>query len=213
MFTILTNKILRWGTPDPAYDWIMYGHLVNEGGNLILVDPPVVPQLLDNLRRLGKIKAVVLTTLDHSRGSAYIVEKTGASLFIPDQTADDVDPSALSLLEEVKDYETYAEGKVAGLTAFRLKTAGDRNIGMPSMKEYALLTKEGELMVGDFASVSPTGKIQVAPEWYPSDGKPSPFSEGRMIFKEVVKRSEAMSLVSSHGGYLLGNLQDVVENI
>lgn len=213
MFTVLSKKILRWGTPDPAYDWFMYGHIVNEDGRLVLIDPPVVPNLLENARRLGKIEAIVLTTLDHSRGSGYIVGKTGINLYVPEQTADDVDPSALRLLEEVKDYETYKEGKVAGLTAFSLRTAGKRSIGMPSMNECALLTRDGELMVGDFASVSPTGEIQVAPEWFPSDSKPVPFDEGREIFKEVVQKSGASSLISSHGGYVLGKLQEVAESL
>ncbi len=213
MFTILSKKLLRWGTPDPAYDWMMYGHAVLDEGGLILIDPPVIPGLLLNTGRLGKIDSVVLTTLDHSRGSAFIVKKTGAKLFVPDQTADDVDPMALRLLGEVKDYETYSEGEVAGLSSFRLKTGGNRNIGVPSMNEFALLTRENELMVGDFVSVSPEGKIMVAPEWYPSDEPAIPFTEGRQIFKEVVKRSGARSLVSSHGDCLLGNLQDAIKTI
>lgn len=213
MFTVLTNKLFRWGTPDPAYDWFMYGHLLVEGNSLTLIDPPVVPGLLENLRRMGEIEAIILTTLDHSRGAAYLVEKTGARLHVPDQTAEDVDPAAFRLLEEVKEHETYNEGEVSGLTAFRLKTAGNRSIGMPSMNEFALLTNDGELMIGDFASVSQTGKIKVAPEWFPSDGKAKTFSEGRRIFRETVEKSGARSLVSSHGSYVLEDLQTAIEDL
>lgn len=213
MFTVINSNLLRWGTPDPAYDWFMFGHVVIDEGKVVLVDPPLIPGLIGNIKRLGHIEAVVLTTLDHSRGSAYIVEKTGAKLYVPEQTADDVDPLALRLLEEVKEHETYSGGRVANLTAFRLKTDGNRSIGMPSMNEFALLTNNGDMLVGDFASVSADGEIKVAPEWFPSESSPTPFTEGRQIFKRVVKETGAHSLISSHGEFVLGNLQDLVNSL
>lgn len=208
MFTPIRKDLFRWGTPDPDYDWMMFGHVIVGEEGCVLVDPPHVPGLLDNVLRMGKLESVILTTLDHSRGSAYIVEKTGASLLIPDQTSDDVDPMAMRLLKQVKDHETYREGKVLGITAHRLKVDGDRSIGMPSMNEFALLTDHGELLVGDFVTASADGMVLPAPEWFPSDKQPQQYVDGRKKFSSLVETTGAVSLLTSHGDFILGNLQE-----
>lgn len=141
MFNPIGKNLFRWGTPDPAYDWMMYGHVIFRKNAIVLVDPPIVPGLVQHLGRMGKTVSIVLTTLDHSRGSAYLAEKTGTKLFVTDQTENEVDSASMRLLEQVKDYEKYADGEVAGLTAFNLKTDGNHRIGMPSMNEFALCTQ------------------------------------------------------------------------
>lgn len=72
MFTPARNEILRWGTPDPVGDWIMEGHLIDNDGKLIIIDPPLVPGLLESMKRIGKVEAVLLTTLDHTRVETVI---------------------------------------------------------------------------------------------------------------------------------------------
>lgn len=213
MFYPVSGNVFRWGTPDPTYDWMMYGYLILGDDGITLIDPPLIPDFLENVKLLGTLKSIVLTTLDHSRGSAYIVEKTGATLYVPDQSVDDIDPVNFKLKDEVKEHVVYKEGNISRLTAFRLKTRGDRSVGVPSMNEFALLTENGELMVGDFASVSMSGKIKVVPEWYPSIPQAKPFPEGIRKFRETVKRSGAKSLLTSHGGIVKGNLQEVIEDI
>ncbi len=208
MFTPVRNELFRWGTPDPESDWMMYGHLAVGEEGCILFDPPLIPGLLETAKRLGEIKAVVLTTLDHTRGAAHIVRKTGADLYLPDQEPSDVNPVAFNIQKEVENFKTYSEGKIIGFSAFRLKVGGNRDIGMPSMNEFAILTSHKELIVGDFVSASPDGEVLVAPEWFPSDPPASAYREGREKFKRLVEETGAKTLLTSHGNYILGTLKE-----
>ncbi len=213
MFVPISRKLFRWGTPDPQSDWMMFGHLLVRHEGCILFDPPLVPALLESASRLGRIEAVVLTTLDHSRAAAHIVRKTGAKLYLPDQQASDVDPMSLRIQQEVPEHIRYMEGRLLDLQAFRLKVSGNRDIGMPSMNEFAFLTGNKELVVGDFVSASAEGLVLVAPEWFPSDKPLVPYEEGRIKFKELVRKTGALSLLPSHGHMLLKNLQEAANRL
>lgn len=72
--------VLRYGTPDPEGDWIMYGYVLESQGEITLIDPPVIPGLLADLERIGKVKTVILTTTGRTRGAKYIALKTGVEL-------------------------------------------------------------------------------------------------------------------------------------
>ena len=76
MFTPVRKDVWRWGTPDPEGDWIMYGHLIVRDGKCVLIDPPLVPDLIESVDRIGKLEGVVLTTLDHTRGVKHICKET-----------------------------------------------------------------------------------------------------------------------------------------
>lgn len=213
MFTPIRKDLFRWGTPDPESDWIMFGHVLSSEDGCILFDPPLLPGLLDAVSRMGKIHAVVLTTLDHSRAAAHIVKKTGAKLYLPDQQPSDVSPYALHIQEDVSDFERYSEGNLLGLKAFRLKVKENHEIGMPSMNEFAILTDHKELIVGDFVTGSMGGRVLVAPEWFPLDSPPAPYNDARNEFRKLVVNTGANSLLTSHGFCILQNLQDAVTKL
>ncbi len=213
MFIPVRRNVFRWGTPDPESDFIMFGHLIVGESGCILVDPPMVPDLLDYIGRLGKVEAVILTTHDHTRGAAHIAEQTGATLYLPDQTIDDVSPRAMDIHEQVSGYERYAEGNVLSFRAYRLKVDGDRRNGMPSMNEFALFTDRKELIVGDFAVGSEDGNLLVAPEWFPGSSRYPPYGTGRKLFKDLVRKTGATSLLASHGQDLFGNLGEQAEKL
>ncbi len=213
MFTPIRKELFRWGTPDPESDWMMFGHVLLSHNGCIIFDPPLIPGLIDAISRLGKPKSVILTTLDHTRGAAYIVHKTGADLYLPDQDPSDVNPIAFNIKKEVKDFWTYSEGKILELDAFRLKVRENYDIGMPSMNEFAVLTDHKELIVGDFVSASTEGRILVAPEWFPSDKPLSPYPEGRKEFRMLAEKTGAKSLLTSHGNYVMGYLQEEVRKL
>ncbi len=211
MFTPVRRDLFRWETPDPESDWMMVGHFIARDSGCVLVDPPLVPGLLEAVKRIGKVEGVVLTTLDHSRGAAYIAKKTGARLYVPDQSPDDIDPRALRILKEIADHERYGSGKVLGLKVFRLSVPENRDIGMPSMNEFALLTDHKELITGDFVCGSPEGRILVAPEWFPTETPSSAYPLAQTEFRSLVRKAEAVSLLSSHGSDIIGTLQKELE--
>lgn len=162
---------------------------------------------------MGKLQAVVLTTLDHSRAAAHIVKKTGATLYLPDQQPSDVSPYALHIQEDVTDFQRYHEGDILGMKAFRLRVKENHAIGMPSMNEFAILTDHKELIVGDFVTGSKDGRILVAPEWFPSDTPNKPYNEARNEFKKLVENTGASALITSHGHCLFQGLQEASRKI
>src|SRR5207245_11701632 len=85
MFSPVRRDVFRWGTPDPEGDWIMVGHLFVRNSEIILIDPPLIPGLIESVARMGKPKAIILTSQNHTRGSKYIREKTGATVNVPDK--------------------------------------------------------------------------------------------------------------------------------
>lgn len=207
MFTPVRKNILRWGTPDPEGDWIMYGHLVFDGKKCTMVDPPLVPGLLDSVNRIGKLEAIILTTLDHTRGAKYISEKTGATLFIPPQDKSlAVDPEAVLAQKEIKDFQKYDTKEIQGLRPYRITVENKKTDKEPWMDEFALLTDHKEMIAGDIAIGTSDGKIFLAPEWFPHDPPHQRYSPAEDIFSKIVRESGATSLLASHGENVYGTL-------
>ncbi len=213
MFTPVRKDVWRWGTPDPEGNWIMYGHMILREGKCVLVDPPLVPDLIEYVQRIGKLEAVVLTTLDHTRGVNYICERTGAMPFIPDQPADAVDPCALAILKQLKDYQTYGEKKdILGMKPFRIVVEGKEGI-QPKIEEFALLTENRELIVGDIAIGTEDRRVVIAPEWYPYLPPRKSYASAIREFSNVVRNSQADVLLASHGMDIYGGLQELVPHV
>lgn len=212
MFTTVNRNILRWGTPDPEGDWMMFGHLLMGDEGLLLIDPPLVPDLLKMINRLGRIDAVMLTTLDHTRGARYIAEKTGADLYIPDlMHSKAFDPDEILRQKGIKNFSKYGEEKVYGISPLRVTVEAESGHDMPYMDEFALLTGSGYLIVGDIAIGTPNGHISVAPEWFPEDPPYERWDPAVRKFLETVRHSKAHSLLASHGHSIYGNLQETAE--
>ncbi len=211
MFTAAGRNILRWGTPDPEGDWMMEGHILIREDSRIVIDPPLVPGLLDSIERLGKLEAVILTTLDHTRGAKFISKKTGARLLLPDQDESlSVNPGAIIEQKEIREFEKYSEGEVYGMKAFRLKIEGERTSEIPWMDEYSLLTRERQLIVGDIAIGDSRERLVLAPEWFPHDPPHKPYEPARREFSRLVREAGAETLLASHGCNLYGTLGRLV---
>lgn len=212
MFIPVRNNLFRWGTPDPEMDETMYGHLIIEDGKCILIDPPYVPGLIEGVERLGRIEAVIITTLDHTRGAEYIRRKTGAGLYIPEQMKSmTIDPEFYIIKTGIKNYEKYGHDPIFGLRPFRLTVEGLSRETEPYMDEYAFLTDHKELIVGDIAVGTMDNRLLIAPEWFPIPDEPHPPAHD--AFREIAMESGAASLLSSHGLSIYGNLQDIVRQI
>lgn len=214
MLVPIRRNLLRWGTPDPEGNWMMYGHLLIEGEKTIIVDPPMVPHLISSISRLGDLEAVILTTAAHIRGSKYICSVTGATLYIPNQVKSaDVDPDFVIEVKNIQGFVKYRENTIFGLKPIRMFVKGDRKGDVPWVDEYALLTDHNELIVGDIAIGTPEGTLKLAPEWFPSINALKPQESVHLEFKRIVRKIGAKTLLASHGADLYGNLQEELKRV
>ncbi len=85
MITWTTDAIGQWTTPDPEEELMMVGHVVKAEEGLVLVDPPVLPGLPRMLASFGAVRAIILTTHDHTRGSRYLSDLFGCPIYAPAQ--------------------------------------------------------------------------------------------------------------------------------
>lgn len=209
MFLPVRSDVFRWSTPDPTDDWIMVGHLFVSDSGVILVDPPVVPGLLESVSRLGKLKAVILTTMNHTRGSRFISERSGVPVYLPDQDKEKVGEKEWISMKEIENIKIYGEEKVLGFEALKFDD------------DYALVSGEGDLLVGDNTVADIHGKLLPAPDWFPgvtSEQLSSPrYQEfrNRIVerLKEIARQTGATNFLGSHGYDIIGNLQPLVEGL
>lgn len=165
MITWITNDIGRWITPDPEEELMMVGHVIKGDDGLVLVDPPVIPGLPRMLSSFGVVRAIILTTHDHTRGSRYLGDLFGCSIYAPAHA----ERSRLQVgrVDQPAWYED-AMALPGGLVARRMVVtlAG----GRPYMDEMVLQGK-GVLFIGDLVAGTPDGSLAVCPEQFPGAGE------------------------------------------
>ena len=206
MLTPIRNGVFRWSTPDPADDWMMVGHLFVRETDIVFVDPPMVPGLLEAARRLGKPEAVLITEQNHTRGARFIAKRAGVQVYLPETIPDAVEPWEAARVNQLGKFEIYGAGDVLGFRAYKF---GD---------DFALLSDGKELVVGDNARGDPNGRVLIFPEWFElyTPGPPYPAAAAfpkewrnslRKQFKEIVRSSGATSLLAGHDFDIIGDLQ------
>ncbi len=206
MFAPIREGAFRWSTPDPADDWMMVGHLFVRETGVVLVDPPMVPGLLEAASRLGRLEAVLLTEQNHTRGSRFIAKRANIPVYLPETIPDAVEPWEAARVKQIGNFEVYGEGTVLGFQAYKFG------------EDYALLSDRKELLVGDNARGDPNGNVLIFPEWFNlyTPGPPYPAPEDlpkgfrdtlRNQFKAIVKTSGATTLLASHNYDIIGSLQ------
>lgn len=204
MLTSIREGAFSWSTPDPADDWIMMGHLFVRETGVIFVDPPLVPGLIDAASRLGKLEAVLLTTQNHTRATAFMRKRAGIPAYLPEQDPNSVDPREAVKVKDIGDFETYKAGVILGFQAYKFGS------------EHVLLTDKKELLVGDIATGDDKGNVVLWPDWYThgppyelysKELKDSDRKEIKEEFKNLVKLTGATSLLASHGHDIIGSLQ------
>jgi len=205
LLTPIREGAFSWSTPDPADDWAMNGHLFVRETGIVMVDPPLVPGLIDAVTKLGKPEAVLLTTQNHTRASAFLRKRAGIPAYLPEQDSNTVDPREVVKVKDIGDFQTYKAGVVLGFQAYKFGS------------EHILLTEKKELLVGDIATGDREGSLVLWPDWY-TKGPPyesysaelgdSDRKEIRDAFKGLIERTGATSLLASHGYDIYGTLQD-----
>jgi hypothetical protein len=204
VFARIREGAFSWSTPDPADDWMMVGHLFIMDAGVVFVDPPLVPGFMDEAAKLGKPKAVILTTQNHTRATAFMRKRAGIPAYLPEQDPNSLDPRETAKVKDIGDFETYKAGKVLGFQAYKFGS------------EHFLLTEENELLAGDIATGDGKGNLVLWPDWYTpgppyeaysKELKDSDRQEIRESFKALVKKTGATCLFASHGHDIIGSLQ------
>ncbi|HEY6283159.1 MAG TPA: hypothetical protein VIW22_04470 [Nitrososphaerales archaeon] len=206
-FIPIREGVFRWSTPDPADDWMMVGHLFVRDSGIVLVDPPMVPGLLEAAGRLGKLEAVLLTEQNHTRASSFISKRASIPVYLPETIPDAVEPWETARVKQIGGFEVYKAGSVLGFQAFKFG------------EDYALLSDGNDLLVGDNARGDAGGNVLIFPEWFrlhtpgPPYPDPEDFPKGwreslRNQFKDIVKTTGATSLLASHDFDIIGILQE-----
>jgi len=78
-------------TPSEGWGPEVSSYAIDEGKRLLLIDPLSPPSLVDELAS-GREPVVVLTCPFHRRDTQAVVERLGASVFVPPPDEGDVDP-------------------------------------------------------------------------------------------------------------------------
>jgi hypothetical protein len=183
---------------------MMVGHLFVRDTGIVFIDPPLIPGLVEAATRLGKPEAVLLTTQNHTRATAFLRKRAGIPAYLPEQDPNSVDPREAVKVKDIGDFETYKPGRILGFQAYKF---GSENV---------LLTDDKELLVGDIATGDREGKLVLWPDWYTpgppyesysKELKDTDRNEIREAFKSLVKSTGAASLLGSHGYDVIGSLQ------
>ena len=196
--------ISRWETPDPEFDWIMVGHLLIADGRVVIVDPPFVPQLIEDIENVGDPAFIILTTADHTRGAKYLSQKLGVDLFIPKQKpARYLNPEKMLECKDISKFKYYDENTSfpTNLKPLRLSISGKG--GSLLLDEMALLTHNNEIIVGDIASGGPDGKILSGEESFTKTPDKVYSKACFDVVNNMIISNNVESLIASHGHDIL----------
>lgn len=156
MFKPVERDVFAWSVPDPEFGEMMNGHLYIQNDGYVLIDPPLMPDLLQSLSVFGKCNGVVILSGSHKRGSVMASNALGTSLYVPEFAAQQI---------QGHNVKAYRNGdKIAGdLQAIEVKT--DMGVfGEHPIHEMALLDSKKRLFVSDVCYGQPSGKLNFAPE-------------------------------------------------
>lgn len=136
----------------------MQGHLYLIQDEYLLIDPPLMPDLLEKLQVFGKCAGVIMLGPSHKRGVGLASAVLQAPLYVPKFASGVFSPEPANL-------KTYNEGDIlpGGLKAVELQT--DMGIfGDHKVHEMALLDGKGRAFIGDVCHGHNKGELALAPE-------------------------------------------------
>ncbi len=199
MITWITDTLGRWATPDPEEEIWMVGHLIKNQDGLVLVDPPVVPGLPQLLTGMGLVRAIVLTTPDHTRGSRYLSEVLSCPIYAPGHA--DRDRLKVGRVESPEWYEDGMElpGHLRAQRAV---------VKLPNGRAYMdemMLQRQDALLVGDLLAGNPDGSLAVCPEQFP--GVSGVDEKTRAVAQAILEKvtSPPPLILTGHGWPYAGN--------
>jgi metallo-beta-lactamase superfamily protein len=170
------------------------GLLLIVGEHRVIVDPPpMAPDDVEQVKRLGQVDYIVITNRDHAREAATYRSEFRCQLWFPDADAPQM---------EMKPDKTYKDGELlpGGIWAVHL---GDQK----SPGESALFIQQGRgtMVVGDALLGKPAGSVSMlAAEKYADPHK------AREGLRRLLKYNFDALLVGD-GASILGNAKQAVE--
>lgn len=150
--TAVKPGVWQWRGKDPDHGFEIVGHIVQYGSGLAAVDPPDTPGGVEEVRALGDLQLVAITSAPHVRGGPKLAKAIGAPLVAPPSVRGELAEVGATANTEVYDGDgaegwrvinlhVAAEGKVWDEVAYysesqRLLVVGD-----------VLTERDGELIV------------------------------------------------------------------
>jgi metallo-beta-lactamase superfamily protein len=170
------------------------GLLLIVGEHRVIVDPPpMAPDDVEQVKRLGQVDYIVITNRDHAREAATYRSEFRCQLWFPDADAPQM---------EMKPDKTYKDGELlpGGIWAVHLRD-------QKSPGESALFIQQGRgtMVVGDALLGKPAGSVSMlAAEKYADPHK------AREGLRRLLKYNFDALLVGD-GASILGNAKQAVE--
>jgi len=129
------------------------GHLVSNGGECVLIDPPSMSdEQIETAERLGPPVSIVITNCHHTRDAMTFARRWRIPILLPEKDAEPI-PQTVRLGGVYRDGDRLA----AGLIAVALT-------GQKSPGESALLCPAaGAIILGDALIGRPAGKLSLLP--------------------------------------------------
>lgn len=158
MFIPSEKDVYSWKVPDAEFGELMQGHVYLLDNGYVIVDPPLMPNLLDRLQIFGKCLGVIVLGPSHKRGSGLASSILQAPLYVPDFASSSFDPQPANL-------EVYKEGDtlLGNLKAVELQTEIGI-FGEHKVHEMALIAGNHRAFIGDVCHGYNNGKLALAPE-------------------------------------------------
>lgn len=158
MFMPSERDVYGWKVPDAEFGELMQGHVYMFQGEYLLIDPPLMPEILEKLQFFGKCAGVVLLGSSHKRGSGMASAVLQAPLYVPEFAKDIFSPEPANLK-----YYKENDKLPGGLKAVEIQT--DQGIfGEHKVHEMALLDGHGRAFIGDVCHGYNHGELALAPE-------------------------------------------------
>ena len=198
--------LFRWATPDPEDDWMMVGHLLVTDAGVILVDPPLVPGLVEAVETLGGARGIVITTHDHSRGAAWLSRRFKLPVHVPAQA----DIAHLDRVG-VSRRTPYTDGDrlFDCMDAIRVRVVLPMWEDQTYVDEMILRFPGDAVATGDIVMGSTTGDLLGCPAGLVPNPDPTKVATSLEAFRKALPSGTA-TLLASHGVDLIRNLEDAV---
>jgi hypothetical protein len=206
LFAPVLPRVWRWTTPDPADNWMMVGHLLETAEGVVVLDPPMVPGLDVAITVLGGLRAIILTTHDHTRGAAWLSRQFGVPVHVPQQA--DRELVKRTGIEETVFYGEQGE-LPGGIRAQRARVTVPMWSDETYVDEMMLLVPGGAVATGDLVMGASRGRLLGCPEGLTPSPDPVKVDASLTVFRTVLPR-DIHTLLASHGDDLVHSLQEAV---
>lgn len=160
MFRPEFKDVFSWEVPDAEFGELMQGHMLVNGDSYVLIDPPLMPELLEKTRISGTCSGVIVLGASHKRGGFMASRLLDTRLYFPKYAAEALgDVASTDIARLYSDGDSLPEG----LKAVEIKTEIGI-FGEHPVHEMVLLDEKGRAFIGDVCHGTPDGRLELAPE-------------------------------------------------